>query len=125
ADVCTACNSPLLLHGGRCVGECPEGTFADPDAPTPACLACHAKCKACSGPERADCISLRSPASRRLALGLGLGIGLLVLVVLLALVLLLLVRFRRQRGTRKMADDEDSDGMLPGMAPRAAPPRRM
>ncbi|KCV68145.1 TKL protein kinase [Fonticula alba] len=108
ADVCTACNSPLLLHGGRCVGECPEGTFADPDAPTPACLACHAKCKACTGPERADCIGGTS-SSRGLALGLGIGLSLLLLLILLLAVLFLYLRFRRQRrAPAKHLDDEDA-----------------
>ena len=44
---------PLLDHG-RCISNCPAGTFAD--STTQRCLDCHAACQLCTGPNHTQCV---------------------------------------------------------------------
>ncbi|KCV68138.1 TKL protein kinase, partial [Fonticula alba] len=120
ADVCLECEAGLLVLGGACVASCPDGTFADRDAPAPACAPCHANCKTCIGPGEADCSS-NKPSGRRLALGLGIGLGLLLLLLLLLLVLFLLLRLRRQRGAPTKTDDDEDATVLNTMLELSLP----
>ncbi|KCV71600.1 TKL protein kinase [Fonticula alba] len=114
--VCTWCDESFLRGAdGACVADCPAaGFFADREAAPPACMACHARCEACTGPDAEDCLA-GGWSGRRVALALGLGLGLLLLVLLALLVVFLFVRLRRRRGARAKENldalDDDSTMM--------------
>ena len=45
---------PYFLIEGKCIEECPEGTYADED--TRECLPCARACNTCYGPTSKECI---------------------------------------------------------------------
>ncbi|KCV69798.1 TKL protein kinase [Fonticula alba] len=121
AERCELCAHDRLLHGAGCVGECPDGLFADWEAATPGCRPCHAGCSACVGPEKADCIDSPSPREA-LALGLGVGLGLLALLLLVLAMVVLCLRLRRTRqGARKPPPDDADATVLNTMVELSLP----
>ncbi|KCV69782.1 hypothetical protein H696_03227 [Fonticula alba] len=110
---CAACEPGLFLLGGAsCVAECPAGTFPDQEASPWACAGCHAECKACLGPEKADCLDASGPRSSRIGLAVGLAVGLLLLLILLILLVLFCVRRRTKAGPAAPKDLDAEDATM-------------
>ncbi|XP_038615096.1 LOW QUALITY PROTEIN: extracellular matrix protein FRAS1 [Tachyglossus aculeatus] len=58
SPLCLSCAGSAVMHGGKCLAECPGGHY--PDA-TRRCQACHISCAGCTGPSATHC-TLCSPS---------------------------------------------------------------
>lgn len=55
------CAQYYFLHEGQCVGDCPDGYYAEPQE----CVRCHADCASCDGPSFDDCAVCHNPKAVR------------------------------------------------------------
>ncbi|KCV68147.1 hypothetical protein H696_05413 [Fonticula alba] len=98
---CERCTGPLLLVSPlECSADCPDGTFADPDAehgPVPACVSCPEGCLECTS---LDNCTVKSSNNRALAIGLGVGLSLLVLLIVAGVVAIVMLRKRSSSGSK-------------------------
>ncbi|XP_064005810.1 extracellular matrix organizing protein FRAS1 [Pogoniulus pusillus] len=59
---CLTCAPEKLLHDGKCVSECPAGSFPSSNG---RCRACHDSCSTCEGPLATHCTSCSFPLAFR------------------------------------------------------------
>ena len=58
ADQCLTCSPRLAKADGRCVEQCPDGTYLSSSSRgTKECCSCDATCAKCRGDEKTDCLA--------------------------------------------------------------------